>query len=155
MSFGIQPDFEFIAGGLAGDQRQQYEKVDDVEDKEGLAPGGGYLTRVRSQTEPVPTQSVQKFSSTVNMAPSIDEEYKMAEQAWLKNQEKLPGKACRALWALQNQATVGDCNTKKPSGVFNGNAKEQWRLWNELQGISMEDAKLMFIERLRKEKVPF
>jgi len=39
--------------------------------------------------------------------------------------------------------------------MFNGNLKEQWRLWNELKGISIEDAKVMFIERLRKEKVSF
>merc|ERR1712178_639731 len=92
---------------------------------------------------------------TVNLAASLDAEFKRAEEAWTKSKDKLPGKACRALWALQNQATVGDCNTKKPSGMFNGNAKEQWRLWNELKGISVEDAKMMFVERLRKEKINF
>merc|ERR1711988_142550 len=83
------------------------------------------------------------------LLPSIDAEFKAATEAWTKGKDKLSGKAGRALWALQNQATLGDCVTKKPTGMFNGNAKEQWRLWNELKGISCDDAKVMFVERLR------
>merc|ERR1712050_746985 len=47
-----------------------------------------------------------------------------AESAWKHNKEHLCGKASRELWALHKQATVGNCNTPKPEGMFNGNAKE-------------------------------
>jgi len=145
MSFGIQPDFDRLAAYSGG----AYNPIKDEE--------AGVLLqedRVQNDGQPRPVP-VSSFSSTVNLAPSIDAEFKAAEEAWMKSKDKLPGKAQRALWALQKQATVGDCNENKPSGMFNGNAKEQWRLWNELKGISVEDAKLMFIERLRKEKVNF
>lgn len=142
MSFGITPDFDALAAGGG----MQYSTV-DVED-----PTGKFEQKERLIPGQPPVQSV---SSTVNLAPSIDAEYGAAERAWNSNKDKLPGKACRALWALQNQANSGDCNEPKPSGMFNGNAKEQWRLWNELKGISKDDAKVMFVERLRKEKVTF
>jgi len=144
MSFGIQPDFEYLAAstGLSGEA--QYSTVQQVGSDEET---GETKMRLLQQNSTAP--------ATVNMAPSVEAEFRTAEQAWAKSKDKLPGKACRALWALQNQALHGDCKEKKPSGMFNGNSKEQWRLWNELKGISTEDAKLMFIERLRKEKVSF
>merc|ERR1712217_203513 len=79
--------------------------------------------------------------------------FSKAEAAWKQNKERLPGKACRELWALQKQATVGDCDAPKPEGMFNGNAKEQWRLWNSLYGLSQDEAKAMFIERLQKDGI--
>lgn len=151
MSYGIQPDFERLAA-TAGYGGGSYDYIKDQEmgDNPNITV---YSNSQQSQQRGGPP--VSSFSSTVNMAPSIDAEFKAAEEAWSKNKDKLSGKACRALGALQEQANIGDCNTPKPSGMFNGNVKEQWRLWNELKGISVEDAKLMFIERLRKEKVVF
>jgi len=73
-----------------------------------------------------------------------------AEALYKRNKERLPGKACRELWALHQQATAGDCGVPKPAGVFNGSAKEQWRLWNGLRGIPQEEAKAMFVERLQR-----
>jgi len=145
MSFGIQPDFERLAaaGGM------QYSQI-DMEDQSVTASLVSGAAAQQMSSPPV-----QSISSTVNMAPSIDGEFKAAEEAWAKNKERLSGKACRALWALQKQANIGDCNENKPSGMFNGNEKEQWRLWNELKGIDKDDAKVMFVERLRKEKVNF
>lgn len=148
MSFGIQPDFEYLTGStyLDNNVAPQYNRVDQEVREDPASP----LSKGNDRPVPVPS-----FNSTVNLAPSIDAEFQAAQEAWATTKDKLPGKACRALWALQNQATKGDCTEKKPSGMFNGNAKEQWRLWNELKGISVEDAKVMFIERLRKEKVTF
>eukprot|EP00405_Crypthecodinium_cohnii_P036353 CAMPEP_0206539918 /NCGR_PEP_ID=MMETSP0325_2-20121206/8692_1 /ASSEMBLY_ACC=CAM_ASM_000347 /TAXON_ID=2866 /ORGANISM="Crypthecodinium cohnii, Strain Seligo" /LENGTH=476 /DNA_ID=CAMNT_0054037535 /DNA_START=38 /DNA_END=1469 /DNA_ORIENTATION=+ len=77
---------------------------------------------------------------------AFEEQWLRAEVAWRKNKEQLPGKTCRELWALHRQATSGDCDQPKPDGVFNGSAKEQWRLWSALEGLPVEEAKAMFID---------
>jgi len=127
MSFGITPDIERIAesAGL-GVGAAPYRLVADSAEAEGGSP--------------------------VSVVP--DQLFRKAEGAWKKCKERLPGKACRELWALHKQATVGDCNEPKPGGVFNGSAKEQWRLWTGLRGVGEADAKALFIERLRREEVP-
>lgn len=79
--------------------------------------------------------------------------FEKAEEALKRNKERLTGKSSRELWALKQQATVGDCNEAKPAGIFNGNGREQWRLWHGLRGIDKEEAKVMFLERLRKEGI--
>lgn len=77
--------------------------------------------------------------------------FQKAESIFKQNKEELTGKACRELWALHKQATVGDCREEMPQGMFNGSAKEQWRLWTKLQGIQPEEAKALFVERLQRE----
>jgi len=37
--------------------------------------------------------------------------------------------------------------------MFNGSAREQWRLWNGLNGITQDEAKVMFVERLQKDSL--
>jgi acyl-CoA-binding protein len=156
MSYGITPDFDRIAAttGIGGGGA----KYDQIRDEEAAAEDQSITADPASAAtyhQQYYSASQKTIGSSMALPPSLTAEFNLAEQAWSTAKEKLPGKACRALWALHNQATTGDCNTKKPSGMFNGNAKEQWRLWNELKGISSDDAKLMFVERLRKEKVSF
>lgn len=99
----------------------------------------------------------QKYSMVADEAGSpegtraLENSFKKAELAFKQHKEQLPGKACRELWALHEQATVGDCNEEMPQGVFNGSAKEQWRLWSKLEGIQQEEAKALFVERLQRE----
>jgi acyl-CoA-binding protein len=155
MSFGIQPDFDRLAAhtGFPGDA--QYDPIKDEEAgtlKTSNSNDGSNLTSSYHQQY---YNNMSKLALSNALSPSIDAEFKAATEALTKGKDKLSGKASRALSALQNQATLGDCVTKKPTGMFNGNAKEQWRLWNELKGISCDDAKVMFVERLRKEKVGF
>jgi acyl-CoA-binding protein len=38
------------------------------------------------------------------------------------------------LQSLQLQGSLGDCNTERPGGFFNGTAKAQWDNWNALKG---------------------
>merc|ERR1712032_1435664 len=130
MSFGFRPDFEGIAAtaGFAH-PNSNYNVISDPEQGAPAVPHG--------------LADNPETSHLNNVFPQ-------AVATWKQNKEKLPGKTCRELWAFHQQATVGDCNKPKPDGTFNGNAKEQWRLWNKLQGISQDDAKLMFIERLKK-----
>jgi len=153
MSFGITPDFDRLAAG----EGMQWSAVEPEEGSaEMAAAASGAVSGMSGQLErlvPAAPPVSSWMSTTANVGRSIDAEFRSAAQAYSNLGDKLPGKACRALWALQNQATVGDCNEPKPSGMINGNAKEQWRLWNELKGIACEDAKVMFVERLRKEKI--
>lgn len=43
-------------------------------------------------------------------------------------------------YALFKQATLGDCNTGRPS-VLNVTRYAKWAEWNRLRGMSQEDAK--------------
>ncbi|GAB1599089.1 enoyl-CoA delta isomerase 2, mitochondrial-like isoform X1 [Argonauta hians] len=53
------------------------------------------------------------------------------------------------LYALFKQASIGDCNTKKPSMVdFVGKAK--YDAWNQLKGMSQDDAQLKYIETVNE-----
>merc|ERR1719198_2038680 len=111
MSFGIQPDIE----GMFEMQEVKYGAAPT-----GDAGAGG------TQSSLARTAVVEEVVNPIEL------EFPAAQIAWQKNPEAFPGKTRRELWALHQQATVGDCNEPKPSGVFNGNAKEQWRLWRHL-----------------------
>jgi acyl-CoA-binding protein len=119
MSFGIQPDVEYMAVGLLGPRR-----------------GGGELD-YENPGQPASARAL----------------FTRAETAWKESKEQLPGKTCRELWALHKQASEGDCHVQKPEGVFNGNAKEQWRLWSSLGGMPREEAATLFVERVRRAGV--
>lgn len=50
------------------------------------------------------------------------------------------------IYGLYKQATVGDCNTPKPSALdFVG--KSKWNAWNSNQGISKLSAMKMYISK--------
>lgn len=44
------------------------------------------------------------------------------------------------LYGLYKQATVGDVNTARPSGMFNIKEKAKYDAWNENKGMSKEAA---------------
>jgi diazepam-binding inhibitor (GABA receptor modulating acyl-CoA-binding protein) len=44
------------------------------------------------------------------------------------------------LYGLYKQATVGDVNTERPSGMFNIKEKAKYDAWNENKGMSKETA---------------
>lgn len=125
------------------------------QDTEGMAAsaGMGHMQYQRLDTEACAEEGVDPAAATENSAVAVAA-FAQAEAAWKRKKTKLPGKASRELWAMHRQATTGDCTEPKPSGIFNGNAKEQWRLWSGLKGMSQEEAKIMFMERLRRDKVP-
>ncbi|KAK9460310.1 acyl-CoA-binding protein [Lipomyces oligophaga] len=49
------------------------------------------------------------------------------------------------LYGLYKQATVGDNTTTKP-GAFDFKGKYKWNAWNDLLGLSQEDAEKQYIE---------
>lgn len=50
------------------------------------------------------------------------------------------------LYSYYKQATVGDCNTAKPAGVFNFKDKAKWDAWNGLKGLSPNEAKAAYVK---------
>ncbi|QPG72940.1 Acyl-CoA-binding protein 2 [Brettanomyces nanus] len=49
------------------------------------------------------------------------------------------------LYGLYKQATVGDNGTTKP-GLFDFKGKYKWESWDELKGMSQEEAEKKYIE---------
>ncbi|CCD24717.1 long-chain fatty acid transporter ACB1 NDAI_0D04030 [Naumovozyma dairenensis CBS 421] len=49
------------------------------------------------------------------------------------------------VYALYKQATVGDNNKEKP-GIFNLKDRSKWNAWEELKGMSQEEAEKKYIE---------
>jgi len=156
MSFGVKPDFEYLAASAGMTDGVKYSKVYDQEAAENqtIAAGAPPTASTKQSFQPV-TARDQVYWSSVSSTVSINAEFRRAEEAWSQGKENLAGKTSRALSALHNQATTGDCHTKKPSGLFNGHAKEQWRLWNDLKGVNCDDAKVMFIDKLQKANINF
>jgi len=114
-------------------------------DFDGLAATAGFE----------PLAGAEQGKAATAAAVEMSHVFPQAEAVWRQSKDRLPGKVGRELWALQRQASVGDCYEAKPEGVFNGNAKEQWRLWTALRGVPSEEAKVMFIERLRQNGIDF
>eukprot|EP00297_Palpitomonas_bilix_P014106 CAMPEP_0113917388 /NCGR_PEP_ID=MMETSP0780_2-20120614/32708_1 /TAXON_ID=652834 /ORGANISM="Palpitomonas bilix" /LENGTH=228 /DNA_ID=CAMNT_0000916959 /DNA_START=217 /DNA_END=903 /DNA_ORIENTATION=+ /assembly_acc=CAM_ASM_000599 len=57
----------------------------------------------------------------------------------LSNQQKLE------LYSLFKQATVGDCDTKRP-GFFDMTGKAKWDAWNEKKGVDKAEAEERYID---------
>lgn len=53
------------------------------------------------------------------------------------------------LYSLFKQASIGDCNTERPEGMFDIKGKAKWDKWNSLKGTSQEDAKKKYIELVK------
>lgn len=53
------------------------------------------------------------------------------------------------IYGLYKQATVGRCNTQKPS-VFNMQNRSKWCAWNDLGEMSCAEAKRLYIEKVQK-----
>ena len=56
------------------------------------------------------------------------------------NQIKLLG------YALGMQGFFGDCNTSRPTGMFDVKAKAKWDAWDKLRGIPIMEARIKFLE---------
>ena len=64
------------------------------------------------------------------------------------NDEKLEA------YKYYKQATIGDINYSKPTGIFNMVEKKKWEEWNSLKGVSQDNAKKIyadFVDNLQKK----
>lgn len=56
------------------------------------------------------------------------------------------------LYSLYKQATEGDCNVEPPSNPFDFVAKAKHSAWNDLQGLTKENAMQQYIDLVNKLK---
>ncbi|KAF9182353.1 hypothetical protein BGZ50_004960 [Haplosporangium sp. Z 11] len=54
------------------------------------------------------------------------------------------------IYSLYKQATVGDCNVKRPDGMFEYTDKAKWDAWNGKKGLSQEEAEKQYIALINK-----
>ncbi|KAL5485784.1 ACB1 [Sanghuangporus weigelae] len=54
------------------------------------------------------------------------------------------------------QATIGDVDVPRPSGLLDFTGKAKWDAWSEVKGTSKEDAQKLYVEKLLEilEKAP-
>ncbi|XP_055615776.1 acyl-CoA-binding protein [Toxorhynchites rutilus septentrionalis] len=68
----------------------------------------------------------------------------------VKNLKATPSDAdLLEIYGLYKQATVGDCNTDKP-GFLDFKGKSKWEAWNGRKGMSQDDAKQAYVEKVAK-----
>jgi diazepam-binding inhibitor (GABA receptor modulator, acyl-CoA-binding protein) len=48
------------------------------------------------------------------------------------------------------QGIIGDCNIDKPTGLFNISNKLKYEAWNNLKGLSKDEAKKKYVEKFKK-----
>lgn len=70
------------------------------------------------------------------------------------NYSKEPSKEVQlSIYAHFKQANVGDCNTSAPS-MINVKEKAKWSAWNDLKGMTKDDAIAKYIDIVEKEIKP-
>jgi diazepam-binding inhibitor (GABA receptor modulating acyl-CoA-binding protein) len=78
---------------------------------------------------------------------SLDEQFNKAAEE-VKELASQPADAdLLELYALYKQATIGDCNTSRP-GMLDFKGKAKWDAWNGKKGMSLEEAKKLYIEKV-------
>ena len=53
------------------------------------------------------------------------------------------------LYGLYKQATVGNCNTEKPTALFDIKGKQKWEAWKSNLNLSSEEAKKQYILKVQ------
>ncbi|KAJ6782336.1 hypothetical protein PWT90_05821 [Aphanocladium album] len=72
-------------------------------------------------------------------------EFKVAAEKVKTLSKKPDNSSLLKLYALFKQATVGD-NETDASGMMDFTGKAKWNAWNEVKGLSREDAARQYIE---------
>ena len=53
------------------------------------------------------------------------------------------------LYGIYKQATVGNCNTQKPTALFDIKGKRKWEAWKSNLNLSSEEAKKQYILKVQ------
>jgi len=89
--------------------------------------------------------SLLKSSKTTKMSGEFE---KKAEE--VKNLKNKPtDEELLFLYGLYKQATVGDCNTSRP-GMLDFKGKAKWDAWDGRKGMSQDDAKTKYVEKVNE-----
>ena len=54
------------------------------------------------------------------------------------------------LYGLYKQSTIGNCNIKKPNGLFNIKEQKKWDAWNNIKDTTSDDAKELYINKVKE-----
>ncbi|CAJ1986587.1 acyl-CoA binding protein [Leishmania donovani] len=79
---------------------------------------------------------------------SIEQEFASAQHAFAATAGKESDEVKLKFYGLFKQATVGDVNTDRP-GIFDYAGKAKWDAWSKLKGISLLDAKRMYVSEYK------
>ncbi|KAK7197082.1 acyl-CoA binding protein [Novymonas esmeraldas] len=79
---------------------------------------------------------------------SIDQEFASAQHAFAAMAAKESNEVKLKFYGLFKQATVGDVNTDRP-GIFDYAGKAKWDAWSKLKGMSLLDAKRMYVSEYK------
>lgn len=93
---------------------------------------------------PIPSVLIMTTTETTSNS-SIDELFQKAQKDIFTLSKPPSDENKLKLYGLFKQATQGDCNEKQPSR-FNFVKYYKWKAWNDLKGVSKEDAKLRYIK---------
>lgn len=74
-------------------------------------------------------------------------EFTQAAEHLKLNHYKLMPDDLLDLYAFYKQGTIGDCNTTKP-GIFQMQSRAKWSAWNELKGMTIEEAIQKYVQKL-------
>tara|TARA_B100000401_G_scaffold401589_1_gene314006 strand:- start:58 stop:330 length:273 start_codon:yes stop_codon:yes gene_type:complete len=59
------------------------------------------------------------------------------------------------LYKYYKQATFGDVNISKPTGLFNITDKQKWEAWNSVKGTTKNDAKKIYSDFVNTLKTKY
>lgn len=83
-------------------------------------------------------------NSTESISKLLENNFKIAINI-VNNFKKTPSnEELLNVYKYYKQATVGDINIEKP-GFLNFKSKSKWNAWNEIKGMSKEDAKVNYV----------
>ena len=54
------------------------------------------------------------------------------------------------LYSRYKQATIGDCNIPQPNSFLNMKEYYKWNAWNEISGMTQEQAKKEYINKVKE-----
>ena len=88
----------------------------------------------------------------------IDKEFKYAVN-YINSSEKINTKKKITVnnelklyfYSYFKQATIGDCNINRPTGIFDITAKLKYDAWKKLEGVSQNEAKKKYIEKFNEK----
>ncbi|MEL6253664.1 MAG: acyl-CoA-binding protein [Bacteroidota bacterium] len=76
---------------------------------------------------------------------TLQEKFEAAKEQILTLKEKPSNDTMLKVYSLYKQGSQGDINMEPP-GVFDFVAKAKYNAWEQLKGLSQEDAKKQYIE---------
>ncbi|XP_063705158.1 acyl-CoA-binding domain-containing protein 6 [Culicoides brevitarsis] len=75
------------------------------------------------------------------------QEFNRAAEYLKTHHDKLMPDDLLDLYAFYKQGLVGDCNVSKP-GIFQMTSRAKWSAWNNLRGMSNDDAMQKYVEKV-------